>query len=233
MGMMFIDRNFIDASILSVGGFTVMLDVLDIAGGDDPANRFGGFGLGMTRDEVSSLQDATSTSNISMRTLVGGGATAISDFFIDLAMDGKLRAWTGSTLLAAYDVQSISGRIRVDFLFPNFNLNQTVVARIYFNGQQQGLVLFDWDHNNQNYIGFSARATTYIRMDNLVIMPYENLSLSNADITGEGNVNLFDFSDFAKDWLDGYVIPCPGGDLNGDCAVNIKDLMLLAQYWLQ
>lgn len=178
MGSMYLDHNFIDSSILTNGGFTMMLDILEILGGDNPQDRFGGFGIGLTAAEAASAND--SMSGVALRGMAdGSGATALSDFYIDLAMDGVLRAWAGNTLLSASDVGIAAGRIRVDFFVPSFNAGASVTACIYFNGQQKDQVSFAWDHANQNYIGFSARATTYVKMDNLVIMPCQNREVAH------------------------------------------------------
>jgi arylsulfatase len=231
MGSMYLDHNFTDAAIINSGGFTVMLDVKEINGGDSPQDRFGGFGIGLTKAEAAAAGDIGDT--ITLRPHADGTATnAVADFYIDLAMDGILRAWSGNTLLSQNMVMAADGRIRVDFLFPGFFADQTVIARIYFNEELQDTVSFTWSHIEQNYIGFSARAANYVRMDNLVIMPFESIFPDRIDLTEDGIINLSDLAILATYWLSGYTVPCPPPDFSGDCYVNMEDLEILILEWL-
>lgn len=230
MSSMYLDHNFVDAEILESGGFTVLLDVVQISGGDDPANRFGGFGIGLTEAEAAAAND--SGSGTALRCMANGtGANVVSDFYIDLALDGVLRAWSGNTLLSAVNVNASQGQIRVDFLMPGFAAGQTVVARVYFNGRCQDVVSFTWDHTDQNYVGLSARATNYVRMDNLAVMPYANMFPEEPDITRNGTVDMADLTEVANQWLTGYATPCPLADLDADCAVDLTDAAILGRYW--
>ena len=136
-------------------------------------------------------------------------STALSDFFIDLALDGNLRIWSGNTLKAQVNVGQTYGRIRVDFLMPDFNSGSNAIARIFFNDNKIGYTQFNWDHTDQNYIGLSARASNYVKMDNLVVIPFENMPNDNLDLTADGKVDMFDFSKFGSQWLQGYVTPMP------------------------
>ena len=231
MSSMYLDHNFIDDSILTQGGFTVILDVLEINGGDD-SDRFGGFGIGLNEAQAANSGDILGHT-ITLRPKVGGdGADAVCDFYIDLSKDGILRAWNGNNLISETTVIYTSGRIRVDFLLQDFASENRVIARIYFNDEVKDIVLFNWDYTDQNYIGISARATSYVQMDNLVIMPFEGFEIMGADLTGDGDVDLEDFSIVASQWFKGYTVPCPSGDYNGDCYVNMKDLAALISQWL-
>ena len=157
----------------------------------------------------------------------------VSDFYIDLALDGVLRAWSGNTLISETTVVYSYGRIRVDFLFPDFAAGDTVIARIYFDDVVQDVVSFNWDYNDQNYIGLSARASNYVQMDNLVIMPFESFTVYNANMTGGDDiVNLSDFAILAAQWLSGYTAPCPTADLSGDCFVDMEDMSMIGLQWL-
>jgi arylsulfatase len=231
MSTLYIDHNFIDDSIVSAGGFTVILDVLEISGGDNPENRFGGFGVGLTKTQADAAGDINGTIALRGRT-DGSGATAVSDFFVDLALDGRLRAWSGNTLLRQSDVMSAQGRIQVDFLMPNFHQGSPVAARISFNGAPLDSVLFTWTQANQNYIGLSARAINYVQMDNLVIMPFEGISAQDVDLTGDGQIDLADFGVLGAQWGSGYTLPCPPADLTRNCHVGLDDLSVLVQHWL-
>ncbi len=231
MGSMYLAHNFIDASIVDCGGFTVMLDIKEINGGDNPQDRFGGFGIGLTEPQAAAAGEIGDV--VTLRPHADETSTnAVCDFYIDLALDGVLRAWNGNTLLSENSVLYSNGRIQVDFLFPGFLGGHTVIARIYFNHEQQDVVAFTWDQSQRNYIGFSARASNYVRMDNLVVMPFEDFLVESADLTGEGDIDLDDLAVLATYWSSGYTVPCPLADLSGDCYVNIKDLEMMAAQWL-
>lgn len=232
MSSMYLDHNFIDTSILEKGGFTVMLDVLNINGGDEPENRFGGFGIGLSEAEAAATGDFNEDPTALRPKVNGSGATAVSDFYIDLALDGVLRAWSGDSLISETTVVYSYGRIRVDFLFPDFTAGNTVIARIYFNDVVQDVVSFNWDYTGQNYIGLSARASNYVQMDNLVVMPFESFTVYDANMAGGDIVNLPDFAVLAAQWLSGYTVPCPTADLSGDCFVDLKDVSIVGLQWL-
>jgi GH43 family beta-xylosidase len=229
MSNLYLDHNFTDAAILAAGGFTIVLDVTGISStSTQPSNRFGGFGVGMTRAEAAAARDIEAGPT----TMRGGStAAAVADFFVDLALDGVVRAWTGNTLLGAANVNAAQGQIRVDFLCSGFNAGQAVIARVYFNGRLLGSVPFAWDHTGQNYVGLSGYATNYVRMDNLAIMPYANIFYEHPDISGNGTVGMADLTQLANQWLSGYTVPCPSADFNADCAVDMTDLAALASYW--
>ena len=232
MSNMYLDHNFIDSEIISSGGFSVMLDVAEInTTFSELGERFGGFGVGLTAAEAASAEDVGWTYSLRPNA-DGSGATALSDFFIDIALDGKLRAWSGNTVLSSIGVNRFTGRIRVDFLLPDFNAGSNVIARIYFNEELKDIVSFSWDHSGQNYIGLSGRATNYVRMDNLVVVPFNSMPIDNADLTDDGMVDLFDFSRFSGQWLAGYGLPCPQADYTGDCKVDVNDLTAMSENWL-
>ncbi len=231
MSVLYLKHNFIDPVIQAAGGFTVMLDVLEINGGNNPQDRFGGFGIGLTESEAAVAQDINDA--FALRPNAdGSGAQVVSDFFIDLALDGILRAWSGNTLISQSNIGLTYGRIKVDFLFPGHTAAGTAIARIYFNDIQRDIVSFNWDHDSQNFIGLNARASNYVTMDNLVVMPYDSSHFTNPDLSDDGDVNLADFNLLAKQWLNGYDIPCPSADLNGDCLVDWNDLPALIIQWL-
>ena len=232
MGVMYIDHNFVDPSIINSGGFAIMLDIWEINGGDAPEDRFGGFGIGLTQAEADSAGDISDAYALRPRA-DGSGAIALSDLFVDLALDGTLRVWTGNTLRHQYNVGQTYGRIRADILMPDFSSDNNAIARIYFNDTILGYESFNWDHINQNYIGLSARASNYVKMDNLVIIPFENIPIDNIDLTGEGNIDILDFAKISSQWLKKYVLPCPEADITGDCVVDYHDLQALSENWLE
>ena len=167
MSNVFPDRNFIDAEILAAGGFSVSLEVAEINSAvADPANRFAGFGVGMTRAEALAAGDM----NDSATTFRGGGAAAgVCDFFVDLALDGSLRLWSRGTLLKTVSVGSAAGTLKGVFSVTNFNAGSAVNAVVYFNGVQRESLAFTWSDADANYLGLSGRASNFVSCDNLAV----------------------------------------------------------------
>jgi hypothetical protein len=169
MSSLYLDHNFTDASILSAGGFSMAMDVVSITSADDQANRFGGFGVGMTAAEAAAAADSFDSA-APFRGVVGWGDKGISDFFVDLALDNNLRLWNNGHIVNTINVGAAAGTIAVDFLFADFNAGTQVTAVVYFNGVQQDTQTFTWDHTNSNYIGISGRtAGDGVFLDNLGI----------------------------------------------------------------
>jgi hypothetical protein len=160
MSNLYLNHNFTDAEISTAGGFSVSLDVLSIVTSDDLANRFGGFGLGMTLDEAANAKDINdSPTTMRARGILAGATTVgICDFFVDTALDNKLRVWSNGVNLATVDVASYVGTIKVDFTVPDFNIGTLVSAAVYFNGNLMTTQTFDWDNAEANYVGLSGRA---------------------------------------------------------------------------
>jgi hypothetical protein len=169
MSSLYLDHNFTDASILSAGGFSMAMDVVRIATADDIANRFGGFGVGMTAAEAAAAGDSFDSA-APFRGVVGWGDKGISDFFVDLALDKNLRLWNNGHIVNTINVGAAAGTIAVDFLFADFNAGTQVTAVVYFNGVQQDMRSFTWDHTGSNFIGISGRtAADGVFLDNLEI----------------------------------------------------------------
>lgn len=167
MSNLYLDHNFTDAGILTAGGFSVSLEVVSITDADDQGNRFGGFGVGLTRDEAEAAGDIFDHAT----TLRGGASAAgVSDLFVDLALDQNLRVWNNGTLLSTINVGAASGTIEADFFVSDFNAGSSVTAIIYFNGIQRDTQSFTWDNTGLNYIGMSGRtAGAGVFLDNLNI----------------------------------------------------------------
>jgi len=171
MSSLYLDHNFTDSDILSVGGFSVSLDVVSITNADDPTNRFGGFGVGLTRDEAQAAQDSfDSLVPLRPNTQRADMGIGVADFYADLALDQSLRLWSNGDRLAIIPVGTASGTLKVDFLFSDFNAGSSVTAVVYFNGIQQDVQSFTWDHTGENYVGISGRtAGAGVFLDNLEI----------------------------------------------------------------
>lgn len=171
MSSLFLDHNFIDTAILTADGFSVSLDVVSINTADDPANRFGGFGVGNTLAEAQAAQDSfDSLVPFRPNTARAGTGIGVSDFYADLALDGSLRLWSNGNLLNTISVGAASGTITVNFYMSDFNAGSPVTAIVYFNGIQTDIQSFTWDNTNANYIGISGRtAGAGVLLDNLEI----------------------------------------------------------------
>lgn len=171
MGSLFVDRNFNDADILSAGGFSISLDVASITNADDIGNRYGGFGVGNTRDEALNAKDSFDTTTAYRPNLARANmGYGVSDFYVDLALDKKLRVWSNGALLNTIDVGVAAGTIKADFVLSSFDAGSLVTAAVYFNGVLKDTQTFDWDFTGANYIGISGRtAAAGVFLDNLEI----------------------------------------------------------------
>jgi hypothetical protein len=174
MSSLFLDHNFIDNAILEADGFSVSLTVVSITAADDQPNRFAGFGVGNTRDEAMAAQDSfDSLTPFRPNTARANQGIGVSDFFVDIALDQNLRIWSNGNLLQTIPVGASAGTITVDFLVSDFNASSPVAAVVYFNGIQQTIQSFTWEHTGANYIGISGRTPAAgIFLDNLQITTF-------------------------------------------------------------
>ncbi len=113
MSSLFLDHNYIDSEILAADGFSVSMDVVSITTADDIANRFGGFGIGNTRNEALNAKDSVdSTTPFRPNVARANMGYGVSDFYVDLALDQNLRIWSNGNLLNTISVGAASGTIR-------------------------------------------------------------------------------------------------------------------------
>lgn len=171
MSSLFLDHNYIDSEILAADGFSVSMDVVSITTADDIANRFGGFGIGNTRNEALNAKDSVdSTTPFRPNVARANMGYGVSDFYVDLALDQNLRIWSNGNLLNTISVGAASGTIKVNFFLSDFNTGSQVMAVVYFNGIQKDIQTFAWDNANANYIGISGRTVASgVFLDNLYI----------------------------------------------------------------
>ncbi len=52
---------------------------------------------------------------------------------------------------------------------------------------------------------------------------------TSADISGDGNIDIADFSMLAAEWMNN---ACSGTDITGDCNIDIADIEVMASQWL-
>jgi hypothetical protein len=158
MANAYLNHNFTDAAILTAGGFSISIDIVSIAyTTTDLANRYGGFGVGMTQAEAAAAGDITDNDADSTTMRGGGDNVAVCDLFVDVALDNNLRIWSNGSLKQTINVGAAAGTLKVDFSVPDFNAGSLVTAAIYFNKVLQASQSFQWDNTGANYIGLSGR----------------------------------------------------------------------------
>lgn len=167
MSNVFVDYNFSGQTFGTANGFAVSLDIVEInSAASDAANRFVGFGLGMTREQAVTAGDI----NDSATTYRGGSsAEGVCDYFVDVALDGHLRVWQCGTLMRTVALGTGAGTLSVVFVPSGFEAGSEVTATAFFDGVQVDRRSFCWSQSQANYIGLSARASNYAAVDNLTI----------------------------------------------------------------
>ncbi|MBK1883109.1 hypothetical protein JIN85_11825 [Luteolibacter pohnpeiensis] len=182
----FINHNFVDASILSAGTFSISLEINAYAG--TTTQQGGAFAIGMSLEEASATRDAwaVGSSDITQPSMTGafnvngtignpvpGPAGGVaSDFWIALRGNGSV-AWGGNTgNVMGKLVTAKTGTITVNFQFAdvaNFNAGTVVNYQVLYNLVEIGSGSFAWSGTNENYIGLDARDGTGVTMDNFKI----------------------------------------------------------------
>lgn len=172
-------HNFVDGSIYSNGGFSVEMDILEISGTTNSIlDRYAGFGVGLTEAEAAAGGDISSGQSFRGRT---SNPVGKADFFTELDMAGNVKVWLKGQLLETLDVGSVAGRLMAAFSLDGFETNSTVEAAVYFDGIQLDINTsdssrltrsFSWEHNGQNHIGLSARATGRAVLDNFAVRSF-------------------------------------------------------------
>jgi hypothetical protein len=191
MSSLYLDHNFIDASILASSGFSVSLDVVGITAADDTGNRFGGFGVGNTRAQAQAAGDSfDSAAPLRPSTARANQGIGVSDFYVDLALDQNLRVWSKGALLETIAVGAAAGTIRVDFYVSSFTAGSSVMAEVYFNGVKRSTRTFTWDFTDANYLGISGRtAAAGVFLDNLTISTLYS-DKANSPVPGDRQIGV-------------------------------------------
>jgi autotransporter-associated beta strand protein len=172
-------HNFTGQDIVDAGGFSVELTVQDIdTDSSDAANRYVGFGVGLSQAEAAAGGDINDNSAILFRGKQGNANLGVSDFFVELDMNGNIKVWSNGVLLDTVSVGQAAGTLTASFACTGFTTDDIVTVNVFFNGLQVDINTadansmsrtFKWDRNNSNYIGLSARASNFTQMDNLAI----------------------------------------------------------------
>lgn len=171
----FVNHNFVNASILSAGGFSVSFDL----GGFNQTGiqQGGGFAIGMSQSQAGATGDAFDLATPKMTGAFHDtstvGATVptnvASDFWIALRGNGSLVWGSDNGSIAGLIVGSKTGSVSVDFYLADFNSGSLVNYEVFFNGALQGTGSFDWTGSNENFIGLDARDNTGVTFDNFSI----------------------------------------------------------------
>jgi hypothetical protein len=179
---LFVNHNFTNADILAAGGFTVSLDIKEIAQAPD-ASKGVAIAVGMSLTEAQSGHDgfdgttnpATTVSkytNAFQNTAFTTGAV-LGDFYFGLRGDGSMAYGFGTPTGAAAPTivtgLASTGTISAKFGVSSFNAGSTVSYEVFFNGISKGTGTFAWSGTNENYIGIDARDGVRARMDNFSV----------------------------------------------------------------
>lgn len=171
----FVNHNFVNASILSAGGFSVSFDLLGL--NQTGYQQGGGFAIGMSQAQADGSADAFDLATPKMTGAFHDSSTigatvptnVISDFWIGLRGNGSLAWGSNDGTISGLAVGSRTGSVNVDFYFADFNSGSLVNYDVFFNGALQGSGSFDWTGTEENFIGLDARDNTGVTYDNFVI----------------------------------------------------------------
>ncbi len=172
-----LQHNFVDQEILDAGGFSVQLRINEINSiTTDSSNRYVGFGVGLTAAEAQQSNDIfANTAPYSFRGSISTPGTA--DFFIELDLAGNVKVWSNGSLLETIPVGVAGGTLTAAFELGSFASGGAVTVTAFLDEQLLDLDsgsagvsrTFVWDNSSANYIGLSARASSYTAMDNLAV----------------------------------------------------------------
>lgn len=159
--------NFATPHIAECGGFSVEMDIGALqSNSSEPANRYAGFGVGLSREEAAAGGLAKSANSF---------REATADFFVGLDIQGNIQIWRKGELLQTLPIGQPFGQLKAVFYIQGFEAGETVEVSIEFDGREiGGSWQFSWDHSSQNYIGLSGRATGYVQINQLGVSMLPN-----------------------------------------------------------
>ena len=218
-------HNFVGADITNAGGFSVEWTIQEInSDSSDSANRYSGIGVGLSQAEAAAGGDINTTSGTLFRGRLGNPNPGVSDFFVELDYNGNIKVWNNGTLLDTVGVGANYGTVTASFATTGFKTSNIVTVSVFFNGLQVDINTantnsmtrtFQWDRNDSNYIGLSARAANYVQMDNLAIrkLPLSrSLPVSYAMRYGLSDTNALPGADPDGDGVNNFGEWAFGGD---------------------
>ena len=165
-------HNFVGQDILEAGGFSVQVRVLGIhSDPSDTANRYAGIAVGLSAAEAQAGDD------INDETPGANSFRGTADFFLELDLDGNVKAWSNGTLLNTTPVGVTTGSLLAAFAVTSFNTGAPVTVSAFLDGVLVDLdstsaataLTFPWEATDCNHIGLSARASRSVRLDNFAV----------------------------------------------------------------
>ena len=171
-----VNHNFTGTDIISAGGFSISLRVIDINTDlNDLGNRFAGFGVGLNAAQAAGGNDIAIANPPPIRGNTGNPGTA--DAFVELDLNGNVKLWIDGSLASTVAVGKTRGTLTAAFACNSFAADSPVAVTVYFDGSPVDLDplsaaisrTFVWDEQDQNHIALSARATNHVQMDNFAV----------------------------------------------------------------
>jgi hypothetical protein len=173
-----LNHNFIGQDIIDAGGFAISVRILEInTDPSDAANRFAGFGVGLTAAQAAKGNDI-GTNVASPRPIRGNtGNPGAAACFVELDLNGNVKVWIHGVLTATVPVGAKIGTLTASFALAGFATNNPVTLSVYFNGKRLDIntsassdtQTFTWNAANTNYVALSARATNDAQLDNFAV----------------------------------------------------------------
>ena len=185
----YLDHNFTDSAILTDGGMKIGYTIASNLGGPVEADRWCGFGVGNSANEVEhSYLDYNVDADLGytdpdgeyyrFRGSFDRDLPGVSDFLISWSAnkEGIIQVFKNGTTETGgenYAIENCSltgnDRLEMELFFDDFNAGTNVDVNILWNGAVVGTDSFAWDNDNSNYIGFSTRQATGFVVDDLEI----------------------------------------------------------------
>ena len=170
----FVNHNFINADIVTAGGFSVTLDVNGY--GQSTSQQGGGFAIGMSQAEAASAKDAIDLTTPKMTGAFAGTignpvpANVVADFWVAVRGNNTL-VWGGrdGNVLGATGLPTKTGTIAANFRFSDFNAATTVTYEVIHDGVLRGTGTFAWSKTDSNHIGIDGRDSGSVTVDNLAV----------------------------------------------------------------
>ena len=165
-------HNFIDSEILIWGGFSVSANISDLGTSTDD-NRWCGFGVGMSSNEINALELDRSSNN-GPRGLFDGSKTGVADFYASWTPNsgGGVQLFFSNTSGGTqFNVSApTGGLLQADFFFDSFQSGSNVDVVVYFDSIPISTNQFAWNGDYENYLALSCRQNADgMTVDNLSV----------------------------------------------------------------
>ncbi len=165
-----LDYNFIDAAILTDGGFSVAMDLSNWNGGPG-RDYYCGFGVGLSHDEVMGLDDDASVGCARGSLTRAAGIMGVADLWAGVGHSGSgsFQIFSEGVLIDEIPLTGDTGNVRIDFGVNDFNAGSFVAYKVYFTDIKVGEGFFRWNNYNENYICVSSRIANGVDFDNVTV----------------------------------------------------------------